>query len=530
MDTGTIAARRIESEGTSRSAHFGSVSRNLSVAAGKRSRRVAGGKPDMSKELEQAKGLVASLYKDEAGKPIHLTDSQAEIFLAISAKKDPRIHVMCFTRFGKSLTTALGVLTRASTYPEKWAIVAGTKEKAKIIMGYINAHIFDSEYTRQRFRLEYGDSAESIRRNRNKNHLSFDVGNNLLGEIFIVSAGDALGFGAPNVVEDEAALIPDKDHQLVMRMLGDKPDANFLCKIGNPFNRNHFLRSFEDPRYKKINVDCYQGVREGRITEDLIEENRGYTFFPILYENKFPRAEEIDEEGWSYLITVEDVEQAKARWNTAEHYGRKRLGNDVARGGRNFNVWMLRGDNYATLLKKNHEGDLMAVAGQNVSYCRELRIMARDVCIDDVGVGGGVTDRMREDGMNPTAVNEASKATELANRFNPKTGKEEPMPVYANMRAQLYAGKNGLANWIKRIGALDPAVDWSELTRIRYKKNGQGLTIIESKEDMRKRGEESPDVADSLALTFAAADGAIVRHEPPDPKEILDAASKHWDL
>lgn len=484
----------------------------------------------MNKELEQAKGLVRSLYKDEAGAPIELTDSQAEIFLAISAKKDPRVHIMCFTRFGKSLTTALGVLTRASTYPEKWAIVAGTKEKAKIIMGYINAHIFDSEYTRMRFRLEYGDSAESIRRNRNKNHLSFDVGNGLLGEIFIVSAGEALGFGAPNVVEDEAALIPDSEHQLVMRMLGDKPDANFLCKIGNPFNRNHFLKSYEDPRYKKINVDCYRGIEEGRINEQLIEENRGYTFFPILYENRFPSAESVDEGGWSYLLTEQDIETAKGRWGTAEHFGRKRLGNDVARGGRNFNVWMLRGDNYATMLKKNLESDLMNVAGQNVSYCRELRIHHRDVCVDDVGVGGGVTDRMREEGFEPTAVNEGSRATELEKRFNPKTSKDEEMPVYANIRAQLYAGKNGLANWIKRTGALDPAIDWSELTRIRYKKNAQGLTVIESKIDMRKRGEESPDVADGLMLTFAAGDDPTVRHSAPDPKEILDAAGKHWDF
>lgn len=483
-----------------------------------------------AEELEKAKALVRSLYKDEAGNPIELTDSQAKIFLAISAKKAPRLHVMCFTRFGKSLATALAVLTRTSTYPEKWAIVAGTKEKAKIIMGYINAHIFDSEYTRQRFRLEYGDSAESIRRNRNKNHLSFDVGNGLLGEIYILGAGDALGFGAPNVVEDEAALIPDQEHQLVMRMLGDNPENNFLCKIGNPFNRNHFLRSYESNDYVKINVNCYEGLKEGRITQNIINENEGFTFFPILYENKFPSAESVDEKGWSYLITDEDIERAKARWDNVEHYGRKRLGNDVARGGRNFNVFMLRGDNYATMLEKNHEGDLMMVAGKNISLCKEQRILHRDVAVDDVGVGGGVVDRMREEGFEPTAVNEASKATELEKRFNPKTGKDEDMPVYANLRAQLYAGKTGLANWIKRTGALDPSQDWSELTRIRYKKNGQGLTIIEPKAEMRKRGEESPDIADALALTFALADGPVTRHEAPDPKEMLDAASKLWDL
>ena len=185
----------------------------------------------------------------------------------------------------------------------------------------------------------------------------------------------------------------------------------------------------------------------------------------MLYECKFPSAESVDAKGWSYLLTEEDIKRAVARWQTAEHYGKKRLGNDIARGGRNFNVWALRGENYATILKKNNEPDLMVVAGQNVAFMREHGIDEENVSLDDVGVGGGVTDRMREEGFkNINAVKEGAKATEMVVRYNPKTRREEPMPEFANMRAQLYAGKNGLANWVKRVGALDPDIDWSELT------------------------------------------------------------------
>ena len=38
---------------------------------------------------------------------------------------------------------ALGVLLRISLYKEKWAIVAPTEDKARIIMDYIIDHIFD---------------------------------------------------------------------------------------------------------------------------------------------------------------------------------------------------------------------------------------------------------------------------------------------------------------------------------------------------------------------------------------------------
>lgn len=485
----------------------------------------------LNNEQQQAYDLVKTLYKAEDGSPILLSKSQCDIFNEIARRKHPRVHCMPFTRYGKSLVSALAVLTRAATYPEKWAIVSGDKEKAKIIMSYINMHIFDSEYTASKFRMEHGDSAEAIRRNRNKNHVSFDLGGGKLGEIFISSAKGAIGLGAKNIVEDEASLIPNDEHSLVMRMLGDDPHDNFLFKIGNPFIRNHFLDSYLDPKYHKIVVDCYDGLSEGRISHNVIEENKDYKYFSVLYECKFPAAEDVDEEGWSYLLSEEDIKKAQDRWEQAEHYGQKRLGNDIARGGRDYNVWGLRGENYATILKKNHEADLMNVAGQNISYMKEHGIDEDMVFLDDVGVGGGVTDRMKEHGYTVNAVKEGAKATEMKIGYNPKTRTDEMMPEYLNVRAQIYAGDNGLANWIKRVGALDPNVDWSELTRIRYKKNPRGLTMIESKDDMRKRGEKSPDVADALALTFYdkygnGQKGKKVRF--PDPQSVNQAAKDYW--
>lgn len=482
----------------------------------------------MNEAHKQVFDLVKSMYKNEDGTSVELAPSQCEIFATIAMKLKPRVHCSTFTRYGKSRTVALAVLTRASTYPEKWAIVAGSKEKAKIIMGYINSHIFDNEYVASRFRMERGDSAEAIRRNRNKNHISFDVGNGLISEIFVCSAKEAIGFGAPNIIEDEASLIEDPDHALVMRMLGDNPEKNFLFKIGNPFNRNHFLKSSLDPAYHKIIVDCYQGVAEGRINQKTIDEMKQYSFFKVLYEVIFPSAESVDEKGWSYLLTEADITKAMARWATTEKFGVKRLGNDVARGGRNFNVWTLRGDNYATRLKKNHESDLMAVAGENISLSQEHHILPSNIFVDDVGLGGGVTDRMSEAGYKITPIKEGSKATEMTMKYNPKTGKEEMMPEFANMRAQMYAGKKGLAHWVKYVGALDPEQDWSELTRIRYKKNGQGLTMIESKDDMRKRGEESPDDADALMLTFGESVEEKKEMTMPDPMAVLNQGKNLW--
>ena len=467
--------------------------------------------------MSEIREMVAQLFKDDFGQPMTLTPGQLEIFEMIATRSVPnqdkirRVHVSCHTRYGKSLAAGLGVLTRASSFPEKWVIAAGSKEKAQIIMNYVNAHIFDNEYISKRFRLDKGETAESIKRYRNKNHITFDlsdVGKNLIGEIFITSGKEAIGLGSANLIEDEAALIPDNEHSLIMRMLGDHPEDNFLMKIGNPFARNHFLQSFNDPAYHKLVIDCYQGLREGRITEQVIEENRPYAYFKVLYECLFPTAEEMDESGFMYLLTDNDLQVATSR--VQEWHGQKRLGVDVARGGRNYNVWVLRGANYAKVIKKNHDNDLMSVAQTTADIMREEQIPGDCVFIDDTGVGGGVTDRLREMGYTVNAV---------------RLGEAAEDPNYLNVRSEAYAGKEGMANWIKRTGQLVPDAGWTELLVIRYKKNSSGKLYIESKDDMRKRGIQSPDVADGLMLTFAKSQ-LKPKFKQIDPRSILQNTPK----
>lgn len=470
----------------------------------------------MTQLQQKMHDLVKSLYKNEDGSPILLSPKQCDIFATIATRQKNtesngrsvgRHHCMTHTRFGKSLTTGLAVLTRAATYPEKWVIIGGTTKKAQIIMSYINAHIFDNEYTAAKFRMDKGDSAESIRRHRNKNHITFNLENGLMSEVFICTAKEALGFGSANVVEDESALIPDNEHALVMRMLGDHPDDNFLFKIGNPFTRGHFLKSFVDPEYNKLVVTAEDAIHEGRINRETIEEASKFSFFDVLYKCEFPPAEAVDDSGWMHLFNEKHIQTAQER--KQEPHGKKRLGVDVARGGRNFNVWTLRGDNYAKRLLKNNDNDLMSVVGTTVDFMKEHNISADDVFVDDVGVGGGVTDRLLELGHDINPVKEGESA------------EEEDM---ANVRAQMYAGKEGLFNWILRTGALLEG-DWTQALDIRFKKDSSSRTRIEPKEDMRKRGVESPDDIDSLAVTFAPR-RKKKKFKGVDPKSILEQGSK----
>jgi len=265
-------------------------------------------------------------------------------------------------------------------------------------------------------------------------------------------------------------------------MVGGHKD-NFLLEIGNPFKRNHFLRSWQSDRYHKIKIDWRQGVEEGRFSGEFIEEMRKEAFFKILYECEFPEAVEVDESGWMSLLTDKQVENALVK--TVEPQGKKRLGVDIARGG-NYNIFVLRQSNYAKILEKNRDPDLMATVGKIKRIMKDEGIEAKNVFLDDVGIGGGVTDRLKEQDIRINAVKGGAKAKDSEK--------------FTNTRAEAYWE---LRKWIKEGGALERDEAFYQLTEIRYKEDSSGKLKIEPKEEILTRGIESPDVADALMLTFA---------------------------
>lgn len=392
----------------------------------------------------------------------------------------------------------MAVLTRAATFPEKWALVAPSQAKARIIIGYIIKHMFENEYTMDRFKIKEGENIESIRRERSRNRLTFNVGNNKIGEIFILSAesrlkqhediGNALmGFGAPNLIQDEAALISDESDAKAFRMVGgfSSTGNDFVVKIGNPFKRNHFLKSFEDPGYYKIVVDYRKAIKEGRLRADYVEEMRQKPYFRVMYECRFPEADEIDVRGWTQLLSEDDIYRAFDKEGNIQHIGEKRIGNDVARGGGNMTVWVMKSMNYAEILAKSRQDNLTEIAAQTGFFINEKQVAPENVFIDDIGVGGGAVDPLLAERKNVRGINVGEKALEQSR--------------FANVRAEAYWR---LREWIKKGGRLNDSDDWYELTKIKYKPDSRGRLRIMSKDDMRSQGIDSPDVADSLMLTF----------------------------
>ena len=300
-----------------------------------------------------------------------------------------------------------------------------------------------------------------------------------------------MGFGAPNVIEDESALVPDIVHAKALRMVGGT-NNNFFMKVGNPFHRNHFYKSHMNPNYFKIIVDYHTALKEGRLTQEFIDEMQQQPLFDILYEVKFPEEEMMDTKGWMPLLSDRQVENAMSKGLQA--FGNLRLGGDVAGGGRNYSVVVLRGYNVARKIFKENLRDTMQFGGHIRTFQQQLSVKANDVFIDATGIGKGLYDRFKEMEVDPKygSVNGIYGASEPLNK-----------QMFANKRAENY----WLAReWIIRGGQLEEDVDWMQLARVKYKVNSSGKIIIMSKEEMLRNGIDSPDVADAFSLTFAKPD------------------------
>lgn len=469
--------------------------------------------------MEEAKTLVRSLFKNSQGNPFEMTDGQSIIFILVTSRKFSRLHIETYTRYGKSEIFSMAALVMKTQKPGKLAIVAGNKEKASIIMSYAIGHIFDNVGIRKKFIIEKTENEENIRRYRNKAKINFDLGGGKLGEIFICSAPEALGWGAPDVMEDESGLVKTNEHALVMRMLGDQTD-NFLAKVGNPWPEEHFIKSFEDPEYKKVVIDYTIGIKEGRILPAYVDEMRKQPFFDVLYECKFPKEGISDEKGWVPLFTRSEIENAMV--DDAQGFGCKKLGIDVAGGGRNFSVIVQRHTNVAKIVHKTNDPDTMNLAeeviGRVKSFDRERKylIKPQDVFEDKIGIGKGLYDILNREIPGIYGVNVGDVPTT-----------DEDKDKFTNLRAELYWK---VRNWILGGGKLLRDDDWYQLTKIKYRvklEGRKGKMQIIPKEEMLKEGIASPDVADALALTFRTPDMPFVDEEEERRRD--EEGSKPFD-
>ena len=122
------------------------------------------------------------------------------------------------------------------------------------------------------------------------------------------------------------------------------------------------------------------------------------------------------------------------------------------------------------------------------------------ICVDEIGVGGGVVDILRDGGrVRVVPVNVSSSSSD---------------PQFARLRDQLwFACSEWFANEDHRAAICEhPRRDdlIEELSSIKFGYyQGTDRLKVESKDDMKERLGYSPDIADALCMTFAVKHSAL---------------------
>lgn len=163
---------------------------------------------------------------------------------------------------------------------------------------------------------------------------------------------------------------------------------------------------------------------------------------------------------------------------------------DVARFGGDRTVLCKRTGSVVTAIEGWAGLDLMQTVGRVKAEYDGCVFETRpsEILVDSIGLGAGVVDRLRELGLPVRGVN-VSESPSMKG-------------TYANLRTELWFRVRG---WLEERGSRIPQNDEliAELTSIRYHYHSSGKMVAESKDQMKRRGLRSPDLADALCLSMA---------------------------
>ena len=317
------------------------------------------------------------------------------------------------------------------------------------------------------------------------------------------SADQFQGFHSENmfIVVDEAEGVSDDIYEAIEAVMTSA--STRLLLIGNPTTvTGAFRRAFYQERHLHYTVSISAldspNILAGRIvipglaTAEWVRERRetwgeDNPIYQARVLGEFPDQAE------DTLIKLSDIEAATHRELPLDEAPESEgagveevvLAVDVARFGSDRSVILRRKGHRVEEIQTFHNMDTMRLVGWVVAAIKECQ--PSRMYIDEIGVGAGVVDRLREQGYSVRGVNVARSARQEG--------------LFTNRRAEGFWRLRELFA-SGRISIPPDNQLMGELAALRYSYDSQGRIYLESKDAMRGRGLPSPDKADALMLAF----------------------------
>lgn len=312
------------------------------------------------------------------------------------------------------------------------------------------------------------------------------------------------------VVFDEASTIADPIWETAEGAMTDADTEIVWVAFGNPTrNTGRFAECFPGKRFahrwqaRQIDSRTVRRANKAQADAWVADYGEDSDFVRVRVRGVFPRG------GSLQFIPGDTVQAARKREPVTLETDPLVLGVDVARFGDDECVIYFRKGRDGRRAPIRKRGlDTMAFAGLIAQVADEEKPAA--IFVDVGGVGGGVVDRLLQ--LNIPGVVGINFGGAAESRIVRKEGAVADGPLYANKRAEMWGTAK---EWLATGGAIhDDAELEAQLTGVEYGFNAHNEIQLERKEDMKKRGLASPDIADGLALTFALPVGMTLMRSP----------------
>lgn len=298
------------------------------------------------------------------------------------------------------------------------------------------------------------------------------------------------GIHADNVllIADEASGVPEAVFEAAAGSMSGEEACTIL--LGNPTRSSGFFfdthNRLKDQWWTR-RVSC---VDSPRVSDAYVEEMKlrygeDSNAYRVRVLGEFPLSDD------DTVIPMHLIEAAMNRDLIEDDKAPAIWALDVARFGTDRSALAKRRGQVITEVKKWAGLDLMQLTGAVVAEFNSQPTHLRpvEILVDSIGLGSGVVDRLRELRLPARGVN-VSESPSMKG-------------TYQNLRAELWFATKA---WLEQRGCRIPKDEdlMAELAGPRFKFSSSGKLQVESKDEMRKRGLRSPDLADAVCLTMAA--------------------------
>lgn len=311
------------------------------------------------------------------------------------------------------------------------------------------------------------------------------------------------------VIYDEASAIDDVIWDRTAGAMTDAGTEIIWLVFGNPTrNQGRFAECFGSDKYRwrtfQIDSRTVDGTNKVELAAEVEKYGEDSDYIRWRIRGEFPRA------GSAQFISGALVAAARNYKSVGHGSLPKILSCDVARFGDDQTVVGMRQGRKFEILGKYRGKDTSQTADLLVGFIADRQPEA--IVVDGDGIGGGVIDNLRALGYKAPRYN--------LFEFH---GGSEPLDsaMYFNKRAEVWGW---MRDWFSAGAEIpnDPELDRQVTGPQFFVARGKvhhGSIVLEHKDDMKKRGLESPDCADCLAMTFGVKVAPKLKPQPSAPRQ-----------